>query len=108
MADFDTFLAISDPNRRLLLEAMSARPMTVSALSLVLPHISRPAVSQHLKLLLECGWASVRRDGTRRFYSINTIGFRDLSVWIDQFSPKKSVKPRANHAAAQDLLLQDS
>lgn len=81
----DPFSAISDPNRRTLLEAMRREPMTVNALAALLPDISRPAVSQHLKMLHDCGLVSVRADGTRRIYSIAADGFNRLNIWLDQF-----------------------
>jgi DNA-binding transcriptional ArsR family regulator len=81
----DPFSAISDPNRRTLLEAMRREPMTVNALAALLPDISRPAVSQHLKTLQDSGLVSVRPEGTKRIYSIATDGFNPLNIWLDQF-----------------------
>jgi DNA-binding transcriptional ArsR family regulator len=81
----DPFSAISDPNRRTLLEAIRKEPMTVNALAALLPDISRPAVSQHLKMLHDCGLVSVRAEGTKRFYSIAPDGFNRLNIWLDQF-----------------------
>ncbi len=81
----DPFSAISDPNRRTLLEAMRREPMTVNALAALLPDISRPAVSQHLKMLHDCGLVKIRPEGTKRFYSIEATGFNRLNIWLDQF-----------------------
>jgi DNA-binding transcriptional ArsR family regulator len=81
----DPFLAISDPNRRTLLEAVRREPMTVNALAALLPSISRPAVSQHLKTLQDCGLVTVRPEGTKRIYSIASDGFDRLNIWLDQF-----------------------
>lgn len=81
----DPFAAIADPNRRILLESLRRGPNTVNALSEILPDISRPAVSQHLKALLEAGLVDVRSEGTRRIYSINQKGFDPLNLWLDQF-----------------------
>ncbi|MGL4490992.1 MAG: ArsR/SmtB family transcription factor [Rhizobiaceae bacterium] len=81
----DPFSAISDPNRRTLLEAMRRGPMTVNALAALLPEISRPAVSQHLKTLYDCGLVSVRAEGTKRIYSVAPDGFNRLNIWLDQF-----------------------
>ncbi len=80
----DAFEAIADPNRRHLLEELRRAPRTVSELAAGLP-VSRPAVSQHLKVLLDCGLVSVAADGTRRIYAINDGGFLRLNVWLDQF-----------------------
>ena len=81
----DPFAAIAEPNRRKLLEAVRRSPSTVNSLAEVLPDISRPAVSQHLRALLDANLVNVRAEGTRRIYSINDAGFDRLNVWLDQF-----------------------
>lgn len=81
----DPFAAIADPSRRILLEALRRGPNTVNALAEKLPEISRPAVSQHLKALLDSGLVEVRAEGTRRIYSIQQQGFDPLNLWLDQF-----------------------
>jgi len=78
------FLAIADPNRRVILEELRRGPQTVSALAADMP-VSRPAVSQHLKVLLDAGLVGVTAQGTKRIYAINTDGFMRLNVWLDQF-----------------------
>jgi DNA-binding transcriptional ArsR family regulator len=78
------FVAISDPNRRILLEDLRRAPATVGDLAAGLP-ISRPAVSQHLKILLDAGLVSVRPQGTRRVYAVQKQAFLALNVWLDQF-----------------------
>ncbi|MAY61992.1 MAG: transcriptional regulator [Rhizobiales bacterium] len=80
----DAFAAIADPNRRYLLEELRRRPCTVNELAEGLP-ISRPAVSQHLKALLDNRLVKVDARGTRRIYSINDEGFTHLNIWLDQF-----------------------
>lgn len=80
----DSFLAIADANRRHLLEELRRGPKTVSELAAGLP-VSRPAVSQHLKVLLDAGLVSARADGTKRVYAVSTDGFRKLNIWLDQF-----------------------
>ncbi|PWV97249.1 ArsR family transcriptional regulator [Hoeflea marina] len=80
----DAFDAIADPNRRYLLEELRRRPRTVNELAEGLT-ISRPAVSQHLKALLDNRLVSVTSKGTRRVYSVNTDGFMRLNLWLDQF-----------------------
>jgi DNA-binding transcriptional ArsR family regulator len=80
----DAFLAIADPNRRHLLEELRRGERTVSDLAAGLP-VSRPAVSQHLKVLLDAGLVGVRVQGTRRFYAISNDGFLRLNIWLDQF-----------------------
>jgi DNA-binding transcriptional ArsR family regulator len=80
----DAFAAISDPHRRHLLEELRRGPKTVGELASGLP-VSRPAVSQHLKVLLDAGLVSARSEGTRRVYAVSMPGFLKLNIWLDQF-----------------------
>jgi DNA-binding transcriptional ArsR family regulator len=84
MLKIDPFSAIADPNRRYLLEELRRTPRTVNELAEGLP-ISRPAVSQHLKALLDSDLVTVTAKGTKRIYSINAQGFTRLNLWLDQF-----------------------
>lgn len=84
MTQPDAFMAIADSNRRHLLEELRRGPKTVNELASGLP-VSRPAVSQHLKVLLDTGLVSARSDGTRRIYAISNQGFLRLNIWLDQF-----------------------
>ncbi len=80
----DPFAAIADRNRRFLLEELRRSPRTVTELAETLP-ISRPAVSQHLKALLDSGLVTVSAQGTRRIYRLDEKGFMQLNIWLDQF-----------------------
>lgn len=84
MVQIDSFAAIADPNRRYLLEELRRGPKTVNELAAGLP-VSRPAVSQHLKVLLEAGLVSATAEGTRRIYTVSNGGFLKLNLWLDQF-----------------------
>ncbi|MFB9952503.1 ArsR/SmtB family transcription factor [Rhizobium puerariae] len=84
MTTVDPFAAIADPNRRHLLEELRRSPKTVNELAQGLP-ISRPAVSQHLKALLDSNLVTVTANGTRRIYAVNSKGFDKLNLWLDQF-----------------------
>ncbi len=84
MISTDAFLAIADPTRRHLLEELRRGPKTVGELAAGLP-VSRPAVSQHLKVLLDAGLVSARSEGTRRIYQVSAAGFMQLNIWLDQF-----------------------
>lgn len=84
MAGHDIFDAISDGNRRHLLEELRRGPKTVNELAAGLP-VSRPAVSQHLKVLLDANLVNVTAQGTRRIYDVDELGFMRLNIWIDQF-----------------------
>lgn len=80
----DAFMAIADPNRRYLLEELRRGPKTVNELAAGLP-VSRPAVSQHLKVLLDAGLVNAKPEGTRRVYTVSRAGFLKLNIWLDQF-----------------------
>lgn len=84
MSNLSPFNAIVDPNRRYLLEELRRAPKTVNELAEGLP-ISRPAVSQHLKALLDSNLVSVSPNGTKRIYQINKPGFDAVNLWLDQF-----------------------
>ena len=70
MAYEKALLAIADPTRQKILATLVARRLAVGDIAAGLP-ISRPAVSQHLKLLKDAGWVAETREGTRHYFSIN-------------------------------------
>jgi DNA-binding transcriptional ArsR family regulator len=76
------FAALADPTRRDLFERIAERPQTVGALAAQLP-VSRPAVSQHLKVLKGAGLVIDEPRGTSRIYRIDPIGLGPLRRWLD-------------------------
>jgi DNA-binding transcriptional ArsR family regulator len=76
--------ALSDPTRRAIFERVAERPRAVGELAGELP-VSRPAVSQHLKVLKEAGLVVHRADGTRRIYAIDPEGLSMLRAYLEQF-----------------------
>lgn len=76
--------ALSDPTRRDLFEAVAAHPRSVAALAEDRP-ISRPAVSQHLKVLKEARLVKATPQGTRRIYSLDATGLQVIRNYLDQF-----------------------
>lgn len=76
--------ALSDPTRRAVLEALADGPRAVGDLAGDLP-VTRPAVSQHLRVLLDAGLVTVRAEGTRRFYAADPRGLQALRAWLDGF-----------------------
>jgi DNA-binding transcriptional ArsR family regulator len=76
--------ALSDPTRRQVFERLRHGGRAVSEIAKGLP-VSRPAVSQHLKVLKEAGLVREERDGTRRIYEIDPKGLGQLRRWLDQF-----------------------
>ncbi len=84
MSDPDAFTAIADPTRRQLLEKLRSGTKTVNDLADGMP-MSRPAISQHLKVLLDAGVVSVSAEGTRRYYALQQNGLLEPNMWLDQF-----------------------
>ena len=80
----DGWTALGDRTRRAIFEQLAARPCAVGELASGLP-VSRPAVSQHLKVLKDAGLVVDRRAGNRRIYQINPDGLADLRADIDRF-----------------------
>src|SRR5687767_14531383 len=76
--------ALADPTRRQVFERLQAGPSAVGELASALP-VSRPAVSQHLKVLKEAGLVADRAEGTRRVYYIDPHGLGALRALLDQF-----------------------
>ncbi|MGH3716949.1 MAG: ArsR/SmtB family transcription factor [Micromonosporaceae bacterium] len=73
---------LGDPTRRAIFELLARRPRSVGELAGVLP-VSRPAVSQHLKVLKDGGLVVDRAEGTRRVYRLNPDGVAALRSWLD-------------------------
>ncbi len=80
----NTLTALADPTRRAIFERLAKRPLAVAALAKGLP-VSRPAVSQHLKVLKDAGLVTDRAEGTRRVYQIDPAGLGALRQWLDRF-----------------------
>ena len=84
MAYGNALQALADPTRRQVFERLGKGPMAVGQLAQGLP-VSRPAVSQHLKVLKEAGLVAEDKDGTRRIYRIDPHGLARLRAWLDRF-----------------------
>jgi len=80
----DGWSALADPTRRTILELVAVRPRAVRELADLLP-VTRPAVSQHLKLLKDAGLVTDRAEGTRRIYRPNPAGLEALRRQLDRF-----------------------
>jgi DNA-binding transcriptional ArsR family regulator len=76
--------ALGDPTRRQIFESLKTGPWSVGELAEGLP-VSRPAVSQHLRILKEAGLVSDRKEGTRRLYRIDAGGLAGLREYFDSF-----------------------
>ena len=84
MAYAEVFTALADPTRRRIFEKLLEQPRTVGELAAGQP-VSRPAVSQHLKVLESAGLVSVKPQGSRRLYLIQRDGLDDLRQYLESF-----------------------
>ena len=75
---------LSDPTRRRVFEKLRSGPQSVGVLARGLP-VSRPAVSQHLRVLKDAGLVGNRSEGARRVYYIDPQGLGELRRWLDEF-----------------------
>ena len=80
----DALTALADPTRRSIFERLAAGPRPVVELARGLP-VSRPAVSQHLRVLKEAGLVVDRQAGARRLYQLNPDGLGALRAYLDRF-----------------------
>src|SRR5919108_3081697 len=76
--------ALGDPTRRAIFERLRSGPRPVVELARGLP-VSRPAVSQHLRVLKEAGLVREHRQGTRNFYSVNGDGLAELRDYFERY-----------------------
>ena len=87
MANALAFAALAEPMRVAIVERLAKRPMAVGELAAKLP-VSRPAVSQHLKILKQAKLVRDQAEGTRRIYSLDPAGPGPLRRWLDRFWDK--------------------
>src|ERR1700688_5116964 len=84
MAYGNALAVLADPTRRKVFERLRSGPRSVNLLAAGLP-VSRPAVSQHLKVLKDAGLVEERSEGVRRIYSLRREGLVELREWLDSF-----------------------
>ena len=83
-AEMNAFVAIADPSRRQLIELLRRGERPVSELADEFK-MTRPAISQHLKLLHDAGVVRERRDGRQRLYRLHAAGLREVAAWINRY-----------------------
>ncbi|MQA15576.1 MAG: metalloregulator ArsR/SmtB family transcription factor [Pseudonocardiaceae bacterium] len=82
------FDVLGDPVRRRILELLADGEQTSGAVVAVITRefgISQPAVSQHLRVLRDNGFATVRAEGTRRLYSVDSAPLQEVDMWLERF-----------------------
>jgi len=80
----DVFQAIADPNRRQIIDLLASEPMTLNAIADKF-HISRPAVSQHIKHLTECGIVEIEKRGRERYCKIQPQNLIPAFLWLEKY-----------------------
>jgi DNA-binding transcriptional ArsR family regulator len=80
----DGLTALADPTRRAIFERLAEQPQAVVELARELP-VSRPAVSQHLKVMLDAQLVVARREGNRRIYQLDPTGVALMRAYLDRF-----------------------
>jgi DNA-binding transcriptional ArsR family regulator len=84
----EAFDVLGDPVRRRILELLAGGERTSGAVSTVIQAefgISQPAVSQHLRVLRDSGFTTVRAEGTRRLYAVDSAPLQEIDLWLDNF-----------------------
>jgi DNA-binding transcriptional ArsR family regulator len=84
----NAFDVLGDPVRRRILELIADGEQTAGAVARVIREefgISQPAVSQHLRVLRESGFTTVRAEGTRRLYAVDSAPLKEVDIWLERF-----------------------
>ncbi len=81
----DVIDAIADPRRRQILRLVQSDELPAGAIAQAFGDVTRPAISQHLRVLREAGLLDERREGTRRLYRMRAAGLGDLRAFVEEF-----------------------
>ncbi len=96
------FDVLGDPVRRRILELLREKERASGEIAEIIQRefrITQPAVSQHLKVLRENGFATVRIDGPRRIYAVDVSPLREIDAWLERF--RQFWEPKLNSLAAE-------
>jgi len=88
VAPVHAFDVLGDPVRRRILELLADGEQASGAITAIIQRefgISQPAVSQHLRVLRDNGFATVRAEGARRLYAVDSAPLREVDVWLERF-----------------------
>ena len=81
----DVFAAIADPTRRVILDMLAKRPMSAGEIGDVLPRLSQPGVSRHLRILRDGGLVDVQTKAQQRIYTVKPEGMMELYDWVAKY-----------------------
>jgi len=80
----DVFQAIADPTRREIINMIAHRPLNLNSVAEQF-HISRPAVSKHIKILTECGLITIKQQGRERYCEAELQKLTEVAEWVEQY-----------------------
>jgi len=80
----DVFQAVADPTRRNILTLIAFQPMNLNSIAQNF-QVSRPAISQHIKILMECGLITVKKKGREHYCEAQLKQLSEIAVWVEQF-----------------------
>lgn len=80
----DVFQAIADPTRRAIIGLIAAKPMNLNSIADNFT-ISRPGISQHIKILKECGLVVIKKQGRERYCEARPQKLQEVSKWLEQY-----------------------
>ena len=80
----DVFQAIADPTRRQIIGMLAQQPLNVNTIAEKF-HVTRQAVSLHVKILNECGLITIKQQGRERYCEAKLAGLNEVSVWVEQY-----------------------
>lgn len=80
----DVFQAIADPTRRDIINLIAHEPMNLNTIAKNFD-VSRPAISQHIKILIECGLINVNKSGRERYCEAKLEQLSEVSAWVEQY-----------------------
>lgn len=103
----DVFQAIADPTRREILKLVSKEPLNLNAVAENF-HVSRPAISKHIKILSECGLVRVQQQGRERYCVAQLQQLREVSLWLEQYRQFWEQKLDSLEAYLEELKREES
>ena len=80
----DVFQAIADPTRREIISMIASQSLHLNLVAEKF-HVSRPAISKHIKILTECGLITIKQDGRKRYCEANLGKLNEVSDWVEQY-----------------------
>src|SRR5690242_8939728 len=81
----DVYIAVAEPTRRAILDLLATRERPAGELVAAFPNVTQPAISRHLRILLDVGLVTVRPESQRRIYSLHAERMREIDVWLERY-----------------------